>query len=392
MSVRNIIVFMLAATLVSGVVLYSCTRKKVDYLGPEYLSAPDGFVAANLSVTNPVNFSGAGVCHISANFSNRVTYYITITGQQSGAVKKYTGVSDKIDDNTPGGIWNGSHDGLFFFRTGETVDVVITFLRSDVTLGGTTTINVARNPVTGNTNLYALGTTASNSYEAANVVPGNFPVQFAFSEAVIDANKYVERIQTSTIGVKSIQGLYSLRIAGKSAQPDGFFVGGIQHRQGFQTTANAFMLPTSWTDPSQIYFNVYIYGNGNSNATVNLEFHESDFDNPHNDRVLPKDTLKFEGCGGTQQLNQYGHDPCTDDGWVYAVPVNFTGWKLVSVKYNDFSRSVSIPNGGSGNGIKEPTRVARIQMGVVSNPAFKVADVMFDYPVISYGAPFDPSK
>jgi hypothetical protein len=31
-------------------------------------------------------------------------------------------------------------------------------------------------------------------------------------------------------------------------------------------------------------------------------------------------------------------------------------------------------------------------MGVVAAPAFATAKVMFDYPVISYGAPFDPTN
>jgi hypothetical protein len=384
MKFRALILTIATTFLIAGVVLYSCTRKKVDYLGPEYLSAPAGFSASNLNVTDPVDFT-LGNCFVTANFSARVTYTVTFKGRSSGAVKSYTGVNNLIDASSPGGVWNGSNDGLYFFRTGEVVDVTISFLRSDYTLSTTMTIVKERNPFTGNPNLIPLGG-INNGYENSNVNPGSFPTQFAFSTAKATPTPYAERVLASSEGIKAINGLEVLRLSGVSAQPDGFFIGGIQHRAGNLNSVNTFMLPNTWTDPSQIYFNVYIYGNGANFATVNLEFHESDLSNPLNagGKYECPDPLKTE--------NSYNHDPCTDDGWVYALPINFTGWRLVSIKYSDLSKSVSVNNGGSGDGVKEPTRVARIQMGVVATPAFKEAKVIMDYPVISYGAPFDPSK
>ena len=48
---------------------------------------------------------------------------------------------------------------------------------------------------------------------------------------------------------------------------------------------------------------------------------------------------------------------------------------------------------GNGNGIKEPTRVHRIQIGVLSVPTPKEEiNAIWDFPVLSYGAPFDPTK
>ncbi len=376
--------------LVSGVVLYSCTRKKVEYLGPEYLSAPAGFTASNLTVTSPVDFT-SGVCNVTANFSNRVTYTVTFKGLVSGAVRSYTGVNNLIDVSSSGGIWNGSNDGLYFFRSGEPVDVTVSFLGTDYTLKSSMMITTERNPFTGNPNLIPLGvisggTVINNGYEFSNVNPGSFPYQFAFSTAKAVPTPFAERVLETVEKIKAINGTHVLRLSGISAQPDGFFIGGIQHRAGALNSVSSFMLPTTWTDPSQIYFNVYICGNGANYATVNLEFHESDLSNPLNAGG------KFECPVTTNIENSYNHDPCTDDGWVYAIPVNFTGWRLISVKYSNLSRSVSVNNGGSGDGIKEPTRVARIQMGVVATPAFKEAKVLLDYPVISYGAPFDPSK
>ncbi len=385
MKFRKIFLLIVTAGLISGAVLYSCTRKKVDYLGPEYLSAPADFMANNFDVTPSINFV-TGVCNITADFNARVTYYVTITGLTSGAEKKYTGVGSNITTDSEGGTWNGSHDGLFFFRAGETVRVKLTFLRSEYSLEKTATVTTARN-FFANTLYRPVSTPTNNSYEGTNVNPGGFPVQFAFSEAVNDGDRFAERMVATTYGIRAIHGQYVLRIAGKSAQSDGFFVGGIQHRASGMP-ATTFMLPATWTDPSQIYFNVYVYGHGpDSKATVNLEFHESDASNPRNTIVGGK-----KDCNTPNTVGAFGHDPCSDDGWVYAIPIDFVGWRMISVKYSDFSRSPSLPNGGSGNGVKEPGRLARIQMGVVSRPAFAVANAIFDYPVISYGAPFDPSK
>jgi hypothetical protein len=391
MRVKKYLLLLLSVTIVTGVVLYSCTRKKVDYLGPEYLSAPSGFSASNFTVT-PAAFTSGGWT-ITADFSDRVTYYVTITGLTSGAEKQYTGVGNNITASSIGGNWNGSHDGLYFFQSGESVSVKLTFLRSDYYLEQLITLPAARNYFAGNPNILPIGPVGNVSYEASNVnsatTASAFPLQFAFSEALAGTTvgKTAERDLAASYGIKAIHGQYILRFSGSSGQPDGFFIGGIQHRSG-GFPATAFLLPATWTDPTQIYFNVYVYGQGtNSKATVNLEFHESDASNPKNTQPGGK-----KDCNTPNTVGAFGHDPCTDDGWVYAIPVNFTGWKLVSVKYSDCTRSVSVPNGGNGDGVMEPSRLARLQMGVVANPAFANATVMFDYPVISYGAPFDPTN
>jgi hypothetical protein len=403
MKFRYIYIVLITTILLSGVVMYSCNRKKVDYLGPEYLSAPAGFNATAFSVTPSIDFT-AGTCNVLANFSDRVTYTVTFKGLSSGAVKMYTGVDNKLDASTIGGKWNGSHDGLYFFRTGESVEVLVTFLRSDYNLKGTITIIKARDFYTGNPNLIALGG-LNNSYEN-NTNPGNFPSQFSFSNSLPDGRGHANDTLAAYLtlpdpynhgiipfpNIKAIDGVNVLRFSGISNQSDGFFVGGIQHRAGNPGGSSSFVLPESWSDPSQIYFNIYVYGNGKGNTLVNLEFDESDSSNAHNDYSLPKDTLKAACDAPATALNSFDYDPCTDDGWVYPLTVNFTGWRLISVKYSDFPKSVSLKNGGNGNGIKEPKRVARIQMGVVASPAFALTDVCLDYGVISYGAPFDPSK
>jgi hypothetical protein len=380
MSKKRLFMFVILASLVSGITISGCKRKKADYLGPEYITAPDNLVVTGFAASSNVNFQ-TGACSTQADFSARVSYTITYRGLTSGAVKQYIGVSDKLDATVPGGVWNGSHDNLYFFHKGEQVEVTLSFLRSEVNYKDTITIQEIRNTFPANPQLVRVGGPLYFSYEIANPATGGyFPLQFWFSEAKNTADKFAFYALASDYGIKAIDGVKTFRIAGVSDQPNGYFVGGIQHR----SNTTAFLLPTTWTDPSQIYFNVYLYGNGQRNTIVNLEFHESDATNATNGPTK-------KDCGGST-VGASGHDPCTDDAWVMAVPIDFTGWRLVSFRYSDFLRSGEAGAGGSGNNQIEPIRVARIQLGVVSTPAFTKADVIFDYPVITYGAPFDPTK
>jgi hypothetical protein len=374
MKLRNIILALCTTLLVSGIVLYSCTRKKVDYLGPEYLSAPDGFSAGALTVTNPVDFT-AGKCTLNVTFNNKVTYTVTYTGLTSGAVKSYIGLGDHIDATQVGGLWDGTHDGINFFRKSEAVSVVVSFLRSSYTVSGATVISEVKDYFT-NPNLLPV-VADNNGYE--NGVLDPFPAQFSFLS--------IPGCLTGSSGVvtapKPPEGIYAFKMSGVSCQSDGFFVGGIQHRKA------GFFFPT-WTDPNKIYFNLYVYGSGNKNGRLSLEFHEADLSN---NGTKPKGECQPPNTPGSPTVGIDEHDRCTDDAWVIQVPFDHVGWKLISVKYADMLPNASLDNGGSGNKIKEPTRVHRIQIGVLSLPTpGKNITAYFDFPVLSYGAPFDPSK
>jgi len=373
MKLKNVIIVLFLTSFLTGVVLYSCVRKKEEFIGPEYLSAPDGFTVSNLVASNNVNFTTSNAV-LTADFSARVTYTITYRGLSSGAVKTFTGVDDKIDENSVGYNWNGSHDGINFFRSGEQVEVTISFLRSDYVVRDTITI-ATKKDFFSNPNYLPLVTGAANGYEATAA----FPAQFAFLSGTCPTAGQFGAFDL----MQAPEGLKYYKIGGKSCEANGFFIGGAQHRK------SGFYFP-NWTDPSQIYFNLYVYGSGNQNGRISLEFHEADL---ANDATKPKGECKPANTPGTPSIGKGEHDPCTDDAWVIQVPMDHVGWKLVSVKFSDMTPSVSVTNGGSGNKIKEPTRVHRIQMTVLSAPTpSEEINAYFDFPVLSYGAPFDPSK
>ncbi|MBX9851260.1 MAG: hypothetical protein K2X86_05810, partial [Cytophagaceae bacterium] len=120
--------------------LFSCKREyELGYYGEEFVPAPEGFLAYGFSASpNPVNFK-TGVLNFSAAFSHRVSFVITLKGLSSTATKKINGVG--MD---PSGVtWDGTHDGLYFFRAGEMVEATLSFFGSSLTLKDT--ISIAAN-------------------------------------------------------------------------------------------------------------------------------------------------------------------------------------------------------------------------------------------------------
>src|SRR5690554_631817 len=108
------------------------TLKNEEFFGPEYMPAPEGFYvesdALNASTVN-VNF-GVSEVIFSSSLSHVVTWTITITGAQSGAVKQITSLSDNI--NADNATWKGGSSNIYFFKKGEVATAVLSFLGTDL--------------------------------------------------------------------------------------------------------------------------------------------------------------------------------------------------------------------------------------------------------------------
>lgn len=364
---RKGIIGLFTAVLIAAVTYTACNRKK-DSIGPTYYVAPEGFEVLSFDVPDKSIDFVTEKCTVNAVLSSQVSWTLSFTGLNSGAVRTYSGATAVIDANTV--LWNGTHEPGFFFRKDEKVKIELTFFGSSIKKLDTVTIAVPRNFADYSNNMLLVNS-ANNGYETFPV--GNtvnvFPGQFSFYSTGCTGVKKV------TDSISAIEGYHSFILKAKSCDPDGYFIGAIQHRKA------GFYFP-AWTDPSQVYFNIFVYGVGDPNAKMNMEFHEADAVNEDSKPLV---------CG-PDNIQKGQHSPCIDDGWVYQADISHTGWKLISVRYSDMNRSASPTNGGSGDGLKEPGRVHRIQIGIVSSPPGKTITAIWDFPVITYGAPFDPTK
>ncbi len=328
------------------VLLLSCKRAKEPFLGPSYISAPSDFSVTSFTGTpNPVNFLTNSVA-FNATFSNSVSWTLTITGQTSGAFHKLKGISNGFTDL----VWTGNHDGVVFFRKGENAVATLSFFGTSYT----SSISIAITQVPDYT---TCGTFALyGDFESpVNVTFPNW-AKFNVSEQGVDSMA----VDFNGNIVPSVQGKNYFYIRGLGTQQ--VFVDGIQYIGS--------ITPVLPSDPTTVWVNMFIYGTGNPNTAVELEYQESDIDGTSN------------GYSGTD-----------DDAFVAKIDVNHVGWKLFSFQYSKLVPSLNADFGGSGNKIHEPNRLRSFDLILLkkSNPDAPV-EVYFDYPIITVGGPFKPCK
>ena len=348
------------------IVITACHREKTDFIGPAYISAPAGFAVTNFtSSSTSINlFSPASKVSFNATFSSTVSWILTITGQQSGAVSTITGTSNGLSNLE----WKGVQNNIYFFRKGENVTVTLSFYGNIYTASSSSIhlLGVPNFPSIGLFSQYGdfeIPSQVLPYYATPNNHYSSFWASFNFPDSIPHMAQGIDSAAVDYNGnkVHSVQGLYYYYIKGLGNQSS--YVSGLQYYGA--------LIPSSSTlpaDPSQVWVNMYIYGTGDANNSVDLEYQEADAGHT------------------TYTANQ-------DDAWVAHLTLDHKGWKLFSIKYSDLVITSNTLFGGSGNHVMEPNRIASWDIVLIkkSNPNSPV-EVYFDYPIITKGGPFIPYK
>jgi hypothetical protein len=349
-------------------VMVACKREKPAFLGPAYIAAPAGFAVTSFTATPiTVNFSSntatSNTTQVSFNatFTSSVSWTLTITGQQSGAVCVLKGISDGLTNIA----WKGTNDGLTFFRKGETAIATLSFYGTSLAPTTTVTITDVRKYSS-----YGTFPLAGDFEDTSKVLPRHthsgdiyspYWASFNFPTAIANESQGIDSMAIDYNGnpVPSVQGKKYYYIKGLGAQAQ--FVSGLQYFGA--------LLPKLPATPDNIWVNMYIYGTGDANAAVDLEYQEDDLH------------------------SSPGYVSSADDAWVAHLVLNHTGWKLFSIKYSDLVVSSNVGFGDKGNHIQEPNRMVSFDLVLLkkSNPNTPV-EVYFDFPIFTVGGPFDPSK
>ena len=341
---KNLVIKIVIGILSIVAVFTACNRKD-GFIGEEYKVAPEGFyvVSAVTASPDPVDFTTQTVT-IDATFSHTVSWAITIRGVQSGAIKKMSGLSQTLAASGKN-IWNGSHDGLYFFKSGEQAIIEVSFLGTSITTSDTITITTARN--------FSNVGVVIGAFEGASLAP--------FGGPYIDAGEGIFGGLDNTI-VPNLQGDKSVTFHGIDNNSSYY----IMNSNRVLTPAEIAQFSS---DPDSVYLNVYVYGYGSQYPTARLNFSFAEDEN---------------GSGA--------HQPATEDSYDFAINVTHTGWKLFSIKYSELAVSTAALFGGSGNKVKEPNRVKEVSFALIDGGPGNEAKLSFDFPIITFGAPFDPSK
>ncbi len=419
----------LCLIIISGILQFNCKKETPatnDDAVPVLKEAPIGFaVTSNFSynytpasTTGPSFSDPSTVFYFQAGFNAEVTWTITINDFTSGAVKTLTGTSSTINESN--GRWDGSHDGLYYFNTGDIITATLTFVGSNIKLSsGTFTITsinafkgytgyimgelgyvVAETYGTFNFNIGAVGSpdlfTTSSVYlqswpwyvtgpgsadggkkGAYGDTPGDpfygglavTNQTSANSNGSVPANVY-----TLPLGFAPIEGNGAYMLYGTDYNFD-YFIAGIKtqttwcYQSGapvFSSSSQAGIPSPTFPSPDSLWFNIYIYGTGD----VISQFHWNIEEDDNGDHV---------------------HYDTSEDVYYYEITTSHKGWKLISVPYSNMLTSPSPKNGGKGNHIQQTTRITAIGFQVLSNPPGQTAKVIFDYPTITIGRPYNPN-
>ncbi len=284
-----------------------------------------------------VSFAAGEVSHFTASFNKAVKWQISITGTTSKAQKIITGQSKTIDANN--GTWNGSTTVFPIFGVENCI---------------------AKLTVEGVTDSFLLpikirSTKVNNGLVIADFENGfnSAWTKFAQSGANMDFN-----VKADTYAP---QGAKYLNMAG-TVNWD-WCIGYIDFPATAYSASNTLALATN---PDAVFFNCLIYGVPNTNSSLVLFQFKED-----------------ENADGI-------FNAANEDEYDYQIDVNWSGWKLVTIKYSDVTSMVNgQPVTPKGNSQHNPNKIGKISMYHLANKDNGFASCKIDY-LIFTSSPIEP--
>lgn len=388
---KNLIIIFTIALAIA-----SCKRP-TQPIGPEYFSASSDFhLVGDGTFKSTATTKALDLTKVkggfSAEFSEKVSWTVTLTGLTSGAVKTFTGVSDKIDPATI--AWNGGHEGIYFFRRLEKVVASLTVLGLDASFKDTVTLTQERNylvkgkvvPILNFESLNFQYNFFDGPTDYGRDYTTTYPVRNdSLSDMMKASNNakstFIKGLNGDTIlGERTVEGRNSYYMAGT----DGTYRGSTQSDY-FLGGAGTALSPTTMAldkDPKNVYFNIFIFGTGDKNSKLGVNFDEDDGKVDATGKVVYDNVANQQGLAKNYVLDE--------DEYTCTFEVDWVGWRMVSINYSQLVLSGAGATALRGNKILEPHRVAKIGINLLSNYHTK-ASVMFDYAVFTVGAPFNPN-
>lgn len=284
-----------------------------------------------------VDFSAGQTVYFTAAMTKTSDWKITITGQTSGAIKIITGTSKAIEINDA--LWDGSTT-LFPIFKAEMCDVELTFDGEVDTLTGTIKI---------------LAPKINSGYLITDFESGFDPGWSSFIQSGANMDFQIHTDATAPQG-----GSY-FNMAGEVNWD--WLIGLVN----FKASADGYVTYPLGTNPNNVYFNAMIYGEpGLPNSLIIFQFQED------------------ENGDGT-------YNATSDDEYAIEIPIDWEGWKLVTLKYNDIiTMSGGNPVTPNGNNQHNADKIKQINMLHLANPTSGFAKSKIDYIIFTDNSPLKP--
>lgn len=278
------------------------------------------------AINNTTVSFGSSV-YFTGEFNRIKSWTITITGTTSGATRVITGNSTTLSNANAS--WDGSSDVPYFFRS-ETCEAVLSFPDTSLTQSVTFTIATPKTHPG-----YLI-----DDFEAASFGTYLGSYTGTYFDAPDQASSIIELYNFSP----APQGNKVVRFDCNDVNSS-YYTGGVYHN----SVGSNYGIPSMSND--SLYLNLFIYGYAGGNAALSIEVKESD-----------------------------------GDSWQPAqIAVNWTGWKLVSMKYSQMSN-----NAGTGNVTRETNKINAINFSMNSVPQGLNCRALIDYMIFTQGSALKP--
>lgn len=291
-----------------------------------------------LEVLGSTDFSNNQITYFKTSFTKQVDWKIKIHGLNSGSVKILSGKSDFIDQTNS--LWDGSPTKIPFFLGEEDCLIELSFEMYDDIIIDTINIQSPR--------IY----NGENTVLITNYENGFNPNFTGFFQSGCT--------KALSIGGGAGQGVNFLQQFGTCDWD--WLIGYVDYHSTYWWDQNDLV-----SDPSQVYFNIMI----NGDSTI------SDVSN------LPNSKFKLEFYEDENGDGYY--DPNTEDRYDYEFDVDWMGWKMVSICYNDIDKLVLATNGSDG--VRNPSKISNVRTLLLANPNSGYAKADVDFLIWSIGSP-----
>ena len=312
----------------------SCEKDKIEGPSLNDLYGELNILESLNIVGDSADFSIGESMYFTASFSKQVDWKIKIEGLNSGSVKIISGKSNTI--NPSNSTWDGSSTEIPFFIA-EDCDVQLTFEMHDDTTNNQLNI---QSPKLYNDENTVLITDFENGFNP------NFT---GFFQAGCT--------KALTIGGAG-QGINFLQQFGTC--PWDWLIGYVDYYSTFWYDQQELV-----NDPSQVYFNIMINGDSTMSQVSNV----------------PNSLFKLEFYEDENGDGYY--DANTEDRYDYEFDVDWTGWRMISICYNDLIP----PSSNAGDGVKEPSKIFKVRTLLLANPESGFAKADVDFLIWSFNSP-----
>lgn len=332
---KNIFSLLICLTII----IFSCKRDNSKFEGPDLNDLYGTFSVSEPFSANrdSVNFAANELVVFSASFTTMIDWKISIKGLNSGAVKIITGKSKLIDAGNS--LWNGSTTEFPLFKA-EKCAVELTFLTEPDTLRDT--IKILQPKLNQGFKIADFETGMVTGWTTFIQSGANMNFGVATTSPVPQGNKFYN--MAGTVNWDWLIGLIEFPASAYGAPR-------------FPLNTNA----------QNVYFNVLVWGEpGLTNALLLFQFREDDNGNGI-----------FESA--------------SEDEYDYQLSINWTGWKLISVKYSDLVTLVNgAPASPKGNQLHNPDKLMKISTLHLANPASGFSKTKMDYILFTENAALEP--